>query len=150
MTNNDVENNVYELDNSSIWNNQRPRPYLNLETNAIEHRNPGFFLFDLSHGFRFVFKRILLLDRKYKLGMLDAIDNFLDLPPSEEAQLKLQGLAIIDKIISDIREDYFPDEKTMWSYTEEEKDDVRKKALYLLQPGNRDMGYSEMVDFIHI
>ncbi|MCK5201340.1 MAG: hypothetical protein KAR21_23460 [Spirochaetales bacterium] len=54
------------------------------------------------------------------------------------------------RLLSDIRDDYFPDEKTMWSYTEEEKDDVRKKALYLLEPGSRDMSFPAMVDFIHI
>ena len=58
---NDVNNNVYELDSGSFFNNQRPRPYLDLQSGRVEIRDPGFFLFDVSQLFRFVFHRLLAL-----------------------------------------------------------------------------------------
>jgi hypothetical protein len=39
---NDVDNNVYELDNASFYNNQRPRPYLNVNSNQIDTKIRDF------------------------------------------------------------------------------------------------------------
>jgi len=97
-----------------------------------------------------------LLGKIKSLGYKDILfvgDATKDLEYAVEADVKFFRIKENNdylRLLSDIRDDYFPDEKTMWSYTEEEKDDVRKKALYLLQPDNRDMSFPEMVDFIHI
>ena len=97
-----------------------------------------------------------ILKKIKSLGYEDVLfigDATKDLEYAVEADVKFFRIKENNdylRLLSDIREDYFPDEKTMWSYTEEEKNDVRKIALYLLQTGNRNMSYLEMVDFIHI
>jgi hypothetical protein len=97
---NDVANNVYELDNSSFYNNQRPRPYLNLKNNQINIKNPGFWLFDWSQGSRFVFYRLLLLDVKYKLGLMELLNSTIALDSKARKKYEKQGLEVLDKVLS--------------------------------------------------
>ena len=99
LSRNDPSDNVFEIDDSSLWNNQRPRPYLNLEDNAILIKNPGFWLFDLSRGFKYVFGRSLSLDVKYNLGVLAWLNSRLAL---EEDVLKVkleEGFDVLDMVL---------------------------------------------------
>ena len=98
---NDVSNNVYELDNSSFYNNQRPRPYLNLKNNQIKFKNPGFLLFDWSQGSLFVFHRFLLLNGKYKLGLLELLNSTIALDSKARNKYEKQGLEVLDKVLND-------------------------------------------------
>jgi hypothetical protein len=107
---NDVANNVYELDNSSFYNNQRPRPYLNLRNNRLDIKNPGFWLFDWSHGFRFVFHRLLLLDWKYKLGLLDLFNSTIALDSKARERYEKQGLEVLERVLNNAMAD-FPNTK---------------------------------------
>jgi len=100
LCSNDVTNNVYELDNSTFYNNQRPRPYLNLKNNQTEIKNPGFWLFDWSHGFRFVFNRLLRLDWKYELGLLDLLNSTIALDSKAREKYEKQGLEVLDRVLN--------------------------------------------------
>jgi hypothetical protein len=96
---NDVSNNVFALDNGSFYNNQRPRPYLDLATGQVYFDNPGFFLFDVSHIFRFIFHRMLALDWTYNLGLLDTA-NFLIAPANGDLpKLTAQGLDVLRTVL---------------------------------------------------
>ncbi|MBC8488078.1 MAG: SGNH/GDSL hydrolase family protein [Bacteroidetes bacterium] len=97
--NNDISNNVYELDNSSFYNNQRPRPYLNLNNDSIEMKDPGFPLFDISHGFRFLFYKILILDRKYNLGILRYLDSLIELDEETRTRKHKEGLEVLSRVL---------------------------------------------------
>ncbi|OAD22827.1 carbamoyltransferase family protein [Candidatus Thiomargarita nelsonii] len=92
--------NVYELDNSTFYNNQRPRPYLNLKNNQSEINDPGFWLFDWSHGFRFVFHRLLRLDWKYELGLLDLLNSTIALDSKAREKYEKQGLEVLDRVLN--------------------------------------------------
>ncbi|KOR29803.1 hypothetical protein TI03_01365 [Achromatium sp. WMS1] len=99
---NDIINNVYELEKASLYdNNQRLRPYFNLETNQIEIKDPSFWLFTWSHGFKFVFHRLLILDWKYKLGLSDLWATTITLEPKVHDKYTKQGLEIFDRLLSD-------------------------------------------------
>ncbi len=52
------------------------------------------------------------------------------------------------RLLTEIREN-FPDEQTRWFYTQKEMDFFRRKTLYLLQPENRTMSLSMIVDYIN-
>lgn len=110
LCSNDVADNVYELDNASFYNNQRPRPYLNLKNNQNEFNNPGFWLFDWSKGFRFVFNRFLLLDNKYQLGMLNMLNSTIALDEKASEVAKKQGLEVLDRVLIRAMEN-FPNTK---------------------------------------
>lgn len=99
MCSNDINNNVFELDNSLIWNNQRPRPYYDLSSGKVEIRNPGFILFDISHGFRYVLGKLLILDSKYDLNVLSKLNFLIKLDASETEKYQKQGLLIIDELL---------------------------------------------------
>ena len=99
MCSNDIENNVYELDNASFFNNQRPRPYYDIESDKIFMKNPGFWLFDLSHGFRFVFPKIVAVDYKYRLGILDFMNSFITLDDKKVARYRKMGVEIAETLI---------------------------------------------------
>lgn len=96
---NDVSNNVYELDNSSIRNNQRPRPYLDPQNGEVIIRNPGNWLFDWSQGFVYLFKRLLILDSRYALGLLDWLDSVVSVDQEKHPDLRETGLAVLDYVI---------------------------------------------------
>jgi hypothetical protein len=100
---NDVENNVFELDNASLFNNQMPRPYLNLQKGRTEMKNPGFWLFDVSHGFRFVFKRFHMLDWKYRIGVFDLLNSALALDPLARKKYERQGLDVLDRALYKVK-----------------------------------------------
>ncbi len=97
---NDIANNVYDLDNSTLLNNQRPRPYYNLENGQIEIKDPGFWLFDISLGFRFVFLRLVMLDSKYNLGILNTLDSLIALNPQEIKKHENQGLKVLSVLLN--------------------------------------------------
>jgi hypothetical protein len=96
---NDVSNNVYELDNGSIRNNQRPRPYLDLQNGEVIMRNPGNWLFDWSQGFVYLFKKLLILDSRYDLGLLDWLDSVNGGDDGTRPGLKETGLAVLDSVV---------------------------------------------------
>ena len=100
LCSNDISNNVYELDNSSFFNNQMPRPYLNIESNQIEIKNPGFFLFDWSLGFKYIFGRVLVLDRKYELGILKKANSIIGLRPKDQDKYTKQGLNVLSQLVA--------------------------------------------------
>ena len=77
MDDNDVSNNSFSLDNSLLWNNQRPRPYLDVSAGKYYVRDPGFLLFDVSRSFRYLFRKFLIVDRKFSLGALDMINELM-------------------------------------------------------------------------
>jgi hypothetical protein len=106
LTSNDINNNIYELDNSSFYNNQRPRPYLNLNSGEIEMRNPGFWLFDWSHGFYNIFEKLLLLDWKYEMGLLRKMNSTIALNVEDTKKYTEQGLAVLDFVIGDAVQKY--------------------------------------------
>jgi len=113
LCSNDVDNNVYELDNSSFYNNQRPRPYLNVNNNQIEIKNPGTWLFDWSHGTRFVFHRLLRLDWKYQLGLLELLNSTIALDSKVREKYEKQGLEVLEKVLNNAMAD-FPNTKFLW------------------------------------
>jgi hypothetical protein len=96
---NDIANNVFELDSGSFFNNQRLRPYLDLESDRIEFRDPGFFLFDVSHLFRFLFHRTLALDWKHDLGLLESADRLIAPSAEQLPALTQQGLDVLRTVV---------------------------------------------------
>lgn len=100
LCSNDPSNNVFKLDNSSIFNNQRKRPYINPETGGVEIKNPGFLLFDWSRGFRFVFFKLLVIDAKYNTSIIDFFDSFYELDEVETRECVKQGLAVLDTLLA--------------------------------------------------
>ena len=106
MCDNDVENNVYELDNSSFFNNQRPRPYLEIETDNVVIKNPGIFLFEISQGFNYVFSRVLAFDRKYNGGFLAFCNSFIALSPEENKFYEKQGITVVNRVLKKARKEY--------------------------------------------
>ena len=52
------------------------------------------------------------------------------------------------RLLSEIREN-FPDIKKRWFYTKHEINFFRKKTLFLLQPDNRTMNLSRIIDYIN-
>lgn len=105
LTGNDVSNNVYELDDGSIRNNQRRRPYL-LPTGAITLRDPGFWLFDVSEGFVYLFQKLLIVDHTYRLGLIDRLDSMNAPDPDALDELREQGLAVLDSVVGRAVEKY--------------------------------------------
>lgn len=99
LTGNDVSNNVFELDDSSIWNSQRLRPYLNPDNGAIEMRNPGLWMFDWSDGFAYVFKKLLIIDSRYKLGIIRWLDSINAMDRDTQKILEERGLAVLEYVI---------------------------------------------------
>jgi len=61
---------------------------------------------------------------------------------------RIQSNADFSRLLSCIDGD-FPDEKDVWSYTQEEIDLFRRKLLYLLHPDKRHLNYSAMTDYIN-
>ena len=99
---------MFELDNSSFYNNQRPCPYLDLSDNSVKYRDPGFFLFEYSKGFHFLFNRVLIMDWKYQLGFLDTLNSFIDLELDEKIRFQRVGIEVLNRLVSRSKED-FPD-----------------------------------------
>lgn len=110
MCSNDIENNVFELDNASFFNNQMPRPYYDLETGDIFIKDPGFWLFDLSQGFRYVFLKLVAFDYQHKLGLLKFMNSFIELDENLAEAYKIRGLKTVDVFIKKAVEKY-PDTK---------------------------------------
>lgn len=106
MCSNDVSNNVYELDNSSFFNNQRARPYLNLSTGEVEMKNPGFFLFEISDGFNYVFSRILAFDREYKWGFLQFLNGSIALSSKERKTFVKKGFTVVDTLLQKMKREH--------------------------------------------
>ena len=106
MCANDVDNNVYELDNSSFFNNQRPRPYLNTKTDIVTIKNPGVFLFEVSQGFNYVFSRVLAFDRKYNWGFLAFLNSLIALDPQENKFYTEQGITIVKMVLEKAKKEY--------------------------------------------
>jgi len=96
---NDRSNNVFALDSGSFYNNQQPRPYLDLRTGQVHIKDPGFFLFDVSYLFRFLFFRMLALDWTYKLGLLDTADSLIAPPEEDLPGLTGQGLDVLRTVL---------------------------------------------------
>ena len=99
LTGNDVSNNVFELDNSSIRNNQRARPYLDPDDGAIEVRNPGPWMFDWSEGFVYVFQKLLIVDSGYELGVLRWLDSIDTMDGDAREMLEERGLNVLEHVI---------------------------------------------------
>ena len=106
LSSNDIANNIYELDNSSFYNNQRPRMYFDLETGGYFMKNPGFWLYDISSAYRSVFWRLFIIDRKYDLGLLDFFNSLIALDKDESRSARRDGLRILKHLIQDARETY--------------------------------------------
>jgi hypothetical protein len=102
LSGNDVENNVFELDNASFYNNQKPRPYLNLKNDLIEIKNPGFWLFDLSIVTKYLFERTLILDWKYNLGILNFLNSLIALDAHAIKKYEKEGILVLNRTISKI------------------------------------------------
>lgn len=96
---NDVSNNVFALDSGSLLNNQRRRPYLDPNNEKISFDNPGFFLFDVSHVFRFLFYRLVKLDWTYNLGLLEAANSLIAPPEKELPALINQGFEVLSIVL---------------------------------------------------
>lgn len=82
LSGNDAINNVFELERSQLNNNnQRPRPYLDIETNEIKMRDPSFWLLEHSRGFKYFYSQLFVVDWHYKLGIQDRINSLITLDP---------------------------------------------------------------------
>ncbi|MGI6394063.1 MAG: SGNH/GDSL hydrolase family protein [bacterium] len=128
MCSNDIENNVFELDNASFFNNQRRRPYYDLETEKIEIKNPGFWLFDLSQGFWFVFPKIVAFDYKYRLGIMKFLNSFVELDEESRVKFERQGFEITEVLIKKVVND-FP-ESTLIGFSANELYDEEFKQIF--------------------
>lgn len=99
LTGNDISNNVFELDDSSVRNNQRPRPYLDPEDGVIRMQNPGFWLFDWSESIAYLFEKLLILDSRYDLGLIRWLDSIGSMDEGFREKLYARGLAVLDNLI---------------------------------------------------
>jgi len=99
MCSNDIANNVFELDNASFFNNQRPRPYYEPETETILIKNPGFWMFDVSHVFRHAFLKIVALDWSKELGLLNWLNRSVSLNSEEHEYYRKNGFKIVDLLL---------------------------------------------------
>jgi len=104
LSSNDVANNVFALDNSSFYNNQRPRIYFDLNKKIFYLKNPGFWLFDVSKVFRWIFRRMLQIDRTYDLGLLNFLNSLIALEKDERRKAKRYGLEILKYLVNDAHE----------------------------------------------
>ena len=78
-------------------------------------------------------------------------DSTKDLEYAIEAGVKFFRIKVNNdylRLLIEVREN-FPDEQTRWSYTQKELDFFRRKTLFLLQPENRNMDLSRMIDYIN-
>ncbi len=96
---NDIQNNVYELENSSLYDIQRRGPYLNLVNDSIEMKNPGVFLFDISYGFRYLFSKVFTLDRKYNLGIIGFLNSLIVLDEETEIRKRMEGFEVLGRVL---------------------------------------------------
>lgn len=129
MCSNDIENNVFELDSASFFNNQRPRPYYDLETEKIEIKNPGFWLFDLSQGFWFVFPKIVAFDHKYKLGLMKFMNSFVELDEESRKNYEKIGFEITETLIKKVINEY--PESTLIGFSVNELYDEKFKDIFV-------------------
>lgn len=103
---NDLSASRFLLDNASLYNMQRKRPYLDLSTLSYEVKDPGFFLFDVSWLFRWTFLKIVEIDRKNEIGIVDALNRVIALQDTmRQAEIK-KGYLVIDKEIANFRRLY--------------------------------------------
>jgi hypothetical protein len=103
---NDPGDNVFELDDSSLLNNQRQRPYLDLRDGTIAVRNPGFWLHDVSQLYRFLFGRVMVVDRTYDLGLFDLLDAPITLTAAEAREAEEAGLRVLDDLLQRCRSSF--------------------------------------------
>lgn len=104
LSGNDVENNVYEFEKASFGNNnQRPRPYLDLESGKVEVKNPGFFLLEYSDLFRYLFQKFLIIDHKFELGLVSKLKNSLYPKGTRRLELQKQGLEVLNRLLKKAR-----------------------------------------------
>ncbi len=78
-------------------------------------------------------------------------DSTKDLEYAVEAEAKFFRIKENNdylRLLSGIKE-IFPDEKKTWSYTQKEISFFNDKTLFLLQPDNRNMNLSWMIDYIN-
>jgi len=144
MCSNDIENNVFELDNSSFFNNQRPRPYYNLKTGEIEMKNPGFWLFDLSQGFRFVFPKIVAFDHKYKLGLMKFMNSFIELDAKSRENYEKTGFEITEALIKKVIQEY--QTSTLIGFSVNEPLDEEFRDIFVKNGAHYWEGFAKFMD----
>jgi hypothetical protein len=128
LSGNDVSNNVFELDDSAVTNNQRPRPYLDPNTGQMTVRNPGLWLFDWSEGFAFVFKKLLIVDSKYDLGIMRWLNSLGEPDEDLEKKLEAQGLSVLDTLVKRIATSY--PETTVVGFSVDPRFDRQYEAIF--------------------
>ncbi len=107
LSGNDVENNVFEYEKTSLANNnQRPRPYLDLHTGKIEIMNPGFFLLQQSDLTRFLFQKFLMIDQKFKLGLIEKLKQALYPRGEKRKDFQRQGLEVLNRLLNKAQKKY--------------------------------------------
>jgi hypothetical protein len=106
LDSNDISDNVYELDYTSFFSSMKPRPYLDPVSEMVTIRNPTLLVFDISHGARFVFSRMVGLDIQYNLGLVKAVERWLGPPPERRQELEKKGLQVLDYVVREARHRY--------------------------------------------
>ena len=106
LDSNDVTDNVYELDRASFSSPMRPRPYLIPSSGEISLKDPGRLPFTLSHGARYLFAQVVGLDIRYNLGLVHAIEAWLQPPAQERELFERQGLQVLEEVIAESRRRY--------------------------------------------
>ncbi|MEM7390876.1 MAG: hypothetical protein AAF492_00900 [Verrucomicrobiota bacterium] len=100
LTGNDVRDNVFAFDNNSFINGQqKPRPYYELKRGRIQTRDPGFWLFDHSLVFRYLFRRLWALDNAKRWGLMRRIDRLNDFPDARVAALEQDGVEVLGRLL---------------------------------------------------
>ena len=128
LTENDVGNNVYELDEDSLRRNQRPRPYLEPQSGKISIRNPGIWLFDWSEGFAYLFIKLLILDSKHNLGIIAWLNSFFAMDADSRNNFEKQGLAVLNQVVSRAVNSY--SETTFVGFSVDPRYDRQYQAIF--------------------
>ncbi len=102
LSGNDIINNVFELGDSYVSHEQKPRPYLDLKNNRIVIKNPGFWLLDVSRLLKVLYEMIIELDRRYEIRIRGWLNNTMPhrLNKTEMKKHKQEGLDVLDEVVS--------------------------------------------------
>lgn len=63
-------------------------------------------MFDWSHGSLFVFNRLLRLDWKYQIGLLELLDSTIALDSKVREKYEKQGLEVLEKVLNNAMTDF--------------------------------------------
>ena len=106
LCDNDVQNNVYELDKGSLLYNHPFRPYLDPDNGLINYKNPGFWLFEISHVTAELVRYMVIVDRRYHLDIMPTVRRVFEKPSPADSGLEDRGLRVLRWVLTKAMDSY--------------------------------------------